>query len=154
MESRDVQMNVYEGEDWSLKARVTDEDGVKLLQGDIQSFDVHVYLTENGTPLSEAYVATGLLVTEWDQAALQDHVTIVDTLSTVGWSKDTTGWNMHFLLTFAEFLLGSPAASPATNATPQGEATYLTELHFNRTTANKGPVILRINVKVKSLRSI
>lgn len=150
-ESRDTHLTVYEGEDWSLKARLTDEDGSNLTQAAVDSFDVHVYLTENGTPLTEVYTELAIPESDWDQTALTNHVTIVDTLSTVGWSKDSTGWNMHFLLTFAELETGGTASA----FSAQGEQTYLTELHFNRTAASsKGPVIVRIWVKVKSIRSI
>ena len=151
-DSRDIYLMVYEGEDWAVKARVTDEEGTRLSQATCTSADVRVFLMENGTPGTEVYSETIADENAWVQGSLTV-VLLADSYATTGgWSKDTTGWNANLYLAFTELETGGAQGSGA--ITIKGGQTYLVEWYFFRSGANKAAIILRQYTKVLPLRSI
>ena len=150
-----MSLTVYEGADWNVKARVQDEDGANVFQAAIDSMDVHVFKLEGSSPQTEVYKELAISVSDWDQSTgPSNHVTIMSTaLSTTGWDKDDTGFNLDFYLSITELLTGGADGSGTISEV--GAGNYLVEGHLNRATAStQGPIVFLIDVKVKALRSL
>jgi hypothetical protein len=153
----DFHLRVNEGEPWTFRAYITDDDGASLdlagldnTNGDA-GMSVSVY-DEDTDPSKLVYQELAVDLTSggggyWFGTMVAG--TSPNNVSTTGWSKSPPGYNFDFTLTNAELLTGGSEA--VTTTQPIGGHRYRLEILLHL--ANAEIIALRGYVDVEPLSS-
>lgn len=106
--------DVFQGEDWEPLDRIFGRDGDALVEVDVTSIDINVYLVPEKTAVYSLLAQSPTLMTN-------PNIRVFDSLQVDGrWKPDSTGYNMRCLLEHADFVIAS--------FTPEGGKVYRVEI--------------------------